>query len=233
MVERVTELNGGPALLAYVANSVISVLFRENGFANLNSSVPNTVGIVGNNNSLTGRVYEKTSRSRLGQKVAYFSGPNVATSSHMHDLDLRDNVTADNATLQTSGFVTRFNIRGNGNIVELPIGAVIQNQPSWPGTGNAVTIDLSLGNYFLIVATANTAFTISNPINSPSARVQFTIVISNTSGGALGAITPGTGYKLTGAAFPVPTNGNQYAVVFTGNSAGGYYETSRTGLVPN
>lgn len=74
-----------------------------------------------------------------------------------------------------------------------------------PTYGAAVVIDAALSDTFRIVATNNTAFTINSPTNTPvSAGKRLVIMIKNTSGGALGAITAGATYKLFGGAFTSP-----------------------------
>lgn len=82
---------------------------------------------------------------------------------------------------------------------------------------------------FLIVATNGTAFTINLPTNLGKG-VEFGITVSNTSGGALGAITFAGAWKMP--AFTAPTNGNRNTAwfFFDGTNARFRYQT---GIVAN
>ena len=80
-----------------------------------------------------------------------------------------------------------------------------------PTFGAAITIDMSLGDFFLIVASSNAAFTISNPINDPGEGCTLSIGIANTAGVALGAITFGTKFHTqAGITFPATGQYREY-----------------------
>jgi len=80
-----------------------------------------------------------------------------------------------------------------------------------PAYSASITPDASLGDWQTIVVTNGTAFTINAPTNPPNtAHTQdLTVEISNTSGGALGAITWNAAFKLVGGAFTNPATGKQ------------------------
>lgn len=82
-----------------------------------------------------------------------------------------------------------------------------------PVYGASIAIDASRGNTFTITATNATAFTISNPTNVQQGGQFVAIDIYNNSGGALGAATFGTNYRLAGA-WVQPLNGNHRAILF-------------------
>lgn len=75
----------------------------------------------------------------------------------------------------------------------------------------SITLDATTGNLFEIVANNGTAFAINAPSN-PKAGQIITIVIFNTSGGALGAVTWNAIFKLS--AWTQPANGNNRAISF-------------------
>lgn len=91
----------------------------------------------------------------------------------------------------------------------------------------SVVINAALGNLFIITATTNAAFTIALPTN-PSIGQEISIMLVNTSGGALGAITTPAGYHLV-AAFPSPADTKNQTVTLRCISAGVWREVSRTG----
>lgn len=101
----------------------------------------------------------------------------------------------------------------------------------------SMTPDCRKGNIFQITATNSTAFTINAPTGDATNGddgTYVTIQIKNTSGGALGAITFGTGYKLAGA-FTAPATGNSRSITFYNDTvSSAWYEVSRTSAdVPN
>jgi hypothetical protein len=107
-----------------------------------------------------------------------------------------------------------------GNLFAEVYGGIITNaagrspivSPTW---GASVAIDASAGNFFNIVATNNVAYTIANPTNASAGHNQWLLLrIKNTSGGALGAATFDTLYKL-GAAWTNPANGFSRSILFT------------------
>lgn len=94
----------------------------------------------------------------------------------------------------------------------------------------SMTIDSSLGNLAEITANNGTAFTINAPTN-PKTGQKLTVVIFNTSGGALGAVTWNAIFKLS--AWTQPANGNNRAITFYyGGTA--WRQINQTGVdVPN
>ena len=114
----------------------------------------------------------------------------------------------------------------------------INNVPLWGFTEQPVTtiysasmtVDARLGDDFKITATNGTAFTINTPID-PSYGQKITISIFNTSGGALGAVTWGGGYKL--ATWTSPATGFMRAITFIYDGSA-WRELNRTAAdVPN
>lgn len=93
----------------------------------------------------------------------------------------------------------------------------------------AMDINAIAGDQFIITATNNTAFTINDPTNS-FRGMHFTVRIRNTSGGALGAVTWSTAYKMT--AWTSPATGFSRSVDFKYNGAV-WVEAGRTADVPN
>lgn len=89
-----------------------------------------------------------------------------------------------------------------------------RTDPTFPGAGGAVAIDASKGQQQFITVTDGTAFTISNPTNfGPGTVVN--LIISNSSGGAMGAVTLGSAYKPAGS-ITVPANGKMRVYSFVG-----------------
>lgn len=95
----------------------------------------------------------------------------------------------------------------------------------------SMTIDAAAGNFFTITATNSTAFAINAPTN-PGDGQDIYVKLSNTSGGALGAITPNAVFKLVGGAWPSPSTGNNITVTLV-YDGGNWFEVSRSGTVPN
>jgi hypothetical protein len=79
---------------------------------------------------------------------------------------------------------------------------------------------------YRIVATAGSAFTISNPLFPLWEGQEISFEIYNNSGGALGTITWGNAFKL-GGAFTNPANGARRLITFRWNGAN-WMEVSRT-----
>ncbi len=73
-----------------------------------------------------------------------------------------------------------------------------------PTYGATVAISALSGTDFNIVVTDGNAFTIANPTSLVTGQHIF-VTVKNTSGGALGAVTWGSAYKL--AAWTQPANG--------------------------
>jgi hypothetical protein len=94
----------------------------------------------------------------------------------------------------------------------------------------AISIDAAFGHIFQINADNGTAFTINTPSN-PTAGQTIKLLIRNTSGGALGAITWGAGYKKSAFTAPAPNNSRSISFVYDGAS---WIETDKSGVdVPN
>lgn len=93
-----------------------------------------------------------------------------------------------------------------------------------------VDVDLTKGDELTVTVTNGTAFTIGNPY-TPIIGQIFRLTIRNTSGGALGAITWGTAYKLSTWASPATGYSRSIAFRWDGTNA---IEVSRTPAdVPN
>lgn len=90
--------------------------------------------------------------------------------------------------------------------------------------GTTIATDIDDGNHFTITVTDAVAFTISNPTN-PSLRKYITYTIRNQSGGAMGAITWDTSFKM--AAFTNPATGTSRSITF-GYNGTHLVEVSRT-----
>jgi hypothetical protein len=89
---------------------------------------------------------------------------------------------------------------------------------------------LLLGNDFIISATNGTAFTINAPTN-PATGEFISIIIRNTSGGALGAATWNAVFKMT--AWTQPANANSRCIYFAYDGTN-WVERGRTSAdVPN
>jgi hypothetical protein len=113
-----------------------------------------------------------------------------------------------------------------------PLFAILQAVLAYSAS---MTPNLLTANSFLITATNGVAFTINNPTNPPAQggnRVHFWII--NTSGGALGAVTWGAGYKVP-AGISYPATGNRRCYTFEQGTAGGLYYlvVSPTVDIPN
>lgn len=94
----------------------------------------------------------------------------------------------------------------------------------------SMSFEAGLGNIFEITATNGTAFSISNPLD-PVIGQRITLRIINASGGALGAVTFGTQFKMS--AWTQPANGNSRSVDLEYNGTN-WYQVSQTGVdIPN
>jgi hypothetical protein len=81
-----------------------------------------------------------------------------------------------------------------------------------PEYGTSISIDASAGRRFIITATNNTAFAIAAP-TKPTLAQEIWVTVKNTSGGALGAITWNSAFKL-GAAWTSPATANSRSIGF-------------------
>lgn len=97
----------------------------------------------------------------------------------------------------------------------------------------SMTPDADAANIHQAFCSNGTAFTINAPSGTASAGQKLTIRLSNTSGGALGAVTWAAGYKL--AAWTQPANGFSRSITFFYDDATpAWIEISRTPAdVPN
>ena len=93
-----------------------------------------------------------------------------------------------------------------------------------------ITINVQLGDSFVITATNGTAFTINAPLNPQNGRV-ITITIRNTSGGALGVITWNAVFKMP--AFTSPATANSRSVTFHYNGTNWVQRYQSAADVPN
>jgi len=91
--------------------------------------------------------------------------------------------------------------------------------------GATISTDMNLGNTYLIGVTNNTAFTISNPTNGTIGQ-RLTYSIKNTSGGAMGAITWGSEFKMAGA-FTNPANNTWRSITFERETSSAWVERNR------
>lgn len=98
--------------------------------------------------------------------------------------------------------------------------------PVAPTYGATVTIDCKLGAFFIITVTDGVDFTISNPIGDV-AGITINIMVRNTSGGAMGAVTLGSDYNI-GAAFAAPATGKSRTYQFYCEDAINWTEIGRT-----
>ena len=94
----------------------------------------------------------------------------------------------------------------------------------------SMTIDASTGCVFVITATNATAFTINAPTN-PTTDATMKIIIRNTSGGALGAVTWNAVFKMS--AWTSPATGNSRTIEFYYNGTNWIQLVQSTVDVPN
>lgn len=84
--------------------------------------------------------------------------------------------------------------------------------------GPTIAVDLSQSNIMVVTITDGVAFVTSNPTGTPDTTFdqEVTILYRNTSGGAIGAGTFGTLYKVAGNV-PAIANGDSRAIHFLWN----------------
>lgn len=103
-----------------------------------------------------------------------------------------------------------------------------------PAYGPTVTVNLANGAFVQILASNNTAFTISNPTNPQFDGQLITIQIQNSAGGALGTITWSAQYQLAGSYTSAATANNRSVDFRYDATATKWYEVSRNAAdVPN
>lgn len=132
-------------------------------------------------------------------------------------------------TTKNSGTSTteKFNIENDGTAESKNRFASAVTTPTY---GTTVSIDSSLGDIFIITATDGVAFTVANPTN-PFTGQQMTITIKNTSGGALGAVTWGSAYKL--ATWTSPATGFNRSITFYYDGTNWFEKNRTTADIPN
>jgi hypothetical protein len=92
-------------------------------------------------------------------------------------------------------------------------GGVFSTEPHALSYGTTVNVDASQSNYQTLSVTNGSPFTIANPADGLSGQ-HLTISIKNNSGGAMGAITLGSEFKLDGV-LTGPANGKWKHIVVT------------------
>lgn len=100
-----------------------------------------------------------------------------------------------------------------------------------PVYGTTVQLDMGLSgkadsSIFSLTVTDGVAFAIANPLNARAGQ-ELTLMILNGSGGAMGAVTFGTGYRLAGA-FANPANTKRQVIRFFSLDGVAWYEIART-----
>lgn len=134
-------------------------------------------------------------------------------------------VTASFPALKRSG--TSLHVRLADDSTFAPAAALaFWPQLNAPAYGASVPISAGSGEMFVITATDGVAFTVANPTGALGSGQFITIRIKNTSGGALGALTWGTNYRV-GAAWTQPADGFSRAITFCVQS-GLFVEVSRS-----
>lgn len=115
------------------------------------------------------------------------------------------------------------------------VGIAVPSTISAPTYGPSIVIDTSLSDAFLITATNGTAFTITEPESGGTlgqllSGQSITILIQNSSGGALGAISWNAAFVFT-SPWVSPPNGSVYSITFrAGVSQANLYEVSRSAV---
>lgn len=132
--------------------------------------------------------------------------------------------------------IMRGAVRKNGASLtdgwELNQHAVFQplNEIYQPTYSTSITIDASTGHIFEITANDGVAFAINAPTN-PYTGETITVVIRNTSGGALGTITWNAAFKM--AAFTSPATGFSRSSTFYYNGTNWIQTVQSAADVPN
>jgi hypothetical protein len=94
----------------------------------------------------------------------------------------------------------------------------------------SIQFNAAVGSVFLVIATNGVAFTIEAPLNGVPAQ-RILVVVKNSSGGALGAITWNAVFKKT--AFTNPANGFSRSIEFVWDGTN-WIQTALSGVdVPN
>ena len=179
------------------------------------------VNSTGSPKTITGLVVEGNTIINADRGFVYFSGSSGAITV--------DRMRVANNSLGTNSYgLAYFSASFNDNCIYSP-----NNET--PTVLNltysaSMTPDAIITHQYLITATNGTAFTVNAPINGYRGQV-LTITISNTSGGALGAVTWNAAYKLS--AWTQPANGFSRSIQFRYNGTN-WIEIGRTNAdVPN
>lgn len=155
------------------------------------------------------------------------NGRNLVLQGSAAGTDFTLSMTAgNNAQIQNAAAGALQLLAAAAQVVQIAQGGTVKQFVDTDGTWNVsssklvtptyganVTIDASLGGEFVITATNGTAFTINTPTNPRFTGQKIIIRVRNTSGGALGAVTMGAGFKSTISW--VIANGNSRSSEFT------------------
>lgn len=138
------------------------------------------------------------------------------------------------------GYALAGSVNSRGCVILNPRGVITQSGlwSSLQTVGNftiaysaSMTPDASSARN-IITATNNTAFTINAPVNGPSSLGgKLTLIIRNTSGGALGVVTWNVIYKMSTWTSPATANSRSIAFDWDGTN---WVQSSQTGVdIPN
>jgi hypothetical protein len=139
-----------------------------------------------------------------------------------------DGRSVTNRTDYLLGFASTSTVGNTG--AQKSLGA-LASQRTTLSYAATVNINASLGNLFEVTANNGVAFAIAAPTN-PTDGQRITVMTKNTSGGALGAITPNAVFKLTGSAWPTPATGTNIKLYLYYDGTN-WTEEGRSGAVPN
>lgn len=172
------------------------------------------------------KVYGRTGGTELLLKTLLWS-------DDLHPGSL-NNVTPprwdDNGSLVPGGTLPEYNTTGNMTVEGYLTGKPFVHVLTTLTYSAAIDIDASVGNSFQVTATNGVAFTINNPTNARTGQ-RMKLTIRNTSGGALGAITWDTLFKM--AAWVSPATANSRSIEFEYNGTN-WREIGKTAAdVPN
>lgn len=92
----------------------------------------------------------------------------------------------------------------------------------------SITLDLKLGDHHTITITNGTAFTMNAPTGPYFDGMEVLITFINSSGGAHGAITWNTVWKLVGGSLAAIANGSNKTIAFRFSGTTNFYETYRS-----
>lgn len=80
----------------------------------------------------------------------------------------------------------------------------------------SIPIDAEAGTLFELTATTNAAIALANPTGTPRKSQLLTLIIFNTSGGAMGAVTLGTDFDQVNLTEPADTMHRAYSFQWDG-----------------